>query len=493
MGLMDATTYDVVITGGRVIDPETRLDAVRNVGILGEKVERVSEDPLEGRAVIDATGRIVAPGFIDLHSHAQTVAGHRLQAFDGVTTALELEAGAAPIGAALAAAEKRGRPLNYGWSASWGIARMHVMAGAPMTGDPRAGLAMLGDPRWQATASADQVDRILGIVEENLADGALGIGMLVGYAQDAAPDEYVAVSRLAAAAGAPTFTHARDLIEVREDVAIDGAEEIVRAAGETGVHAHYCHVNSTSTVHIDRVHSLVERTTDQGGTVTVEAYPYGAGMTGIGAQFLAPDMLEMRGLSPSSIVLLTGERVADVERLAWLREHEPHHLVIVEFIDEEQGLADGGILRRAMSFPGTVVASDALAPIDMADGAPDSDAWPLPPTMKTHPRICGTFSRSLRLLVDELGMSWIDAIERCTLGPARIVESVAPEMARKGRLQEGCDADVVVFEDLRDRATYLEPIIPSVGVAHLLVNGEPVIRDGELVVDARPGRPVTGN
>ena len=138
------------------------------------------------------------------------------------------------------------------------------------------------------------------------------------------------------------------------------------------------------------------------------------------------------------------------------------------------------------------MASDAIFPIDTATGTSDTDAWPLPATMTTHPRVCGTYTRSLRLFVDGLGLSWPEALARCSLGPARILERAAPAMARKGRVQVGCDADLVVFDPdaLRDRATYLDPLLTATGVEHLLVGGQPVIRDGTLDVDARPGRPV---
>src|SRR6185437_10204766 len=107
----------------------------------------------------------------------------------------------------------------------------------------------------------------------------------VGYAPGTAPGEYLRVAALASASGVPTFTHCRDLIEFAPDGPIDGAEEIVRAAGQTGAHMHYCHVNSTTLRHADRVLGLVERAQRAGSRVTTEAYPYGAGMSGIGAAF----------------------------------------------------------------------------------------------------------------------------------------------------------------------------------------------------------------
>jgi imidazolonepropionase-like amidohydrolase len=231
---------------------------------------------------------VVAPGFVDLHSHAQTVGSHRLQAFDGVTTSLELEAGALPVAAAYSRARVEGRPLNYGYSASWAGARIEILTGH--LGDPRAMtmLARFADPAWQREATAAEEDRILGLLESELAAGGLGIGVLLGYAAGTSPREYLRVARLAAANRVPTYTHARALVEFAPNTPVDGAEELVRAAAETGAHMHYCHVNSTSARHVERVLALVDRVRRAGAVVTTEAYPYGAGMTVIGAAFLAP-------------------------------------------------------------------------------------------------------------------------------------------------------------------------------------------------------------
>ena len=275
---------------------------------------------------------------------------------------------------------------------------------------------------------------------------------------------------------------------------LEGLSKVIALEG--GAHMHYCHVTSTSTFHVDRVLELIEDARDEGGAVTVEAYPYGAGSTAISAQFLAPDQLGLRGLRPQSLVMVgSGERIATVERLVELRATDPGANVLVEFLDDAVE-AHRAILRRALSFPGTIMASDAMplvAPAAVEDV--DQVDWPIPPGWTTHPRTAGTFTRSLRLLVDEVGESWSDALARCSLLPARTLERAVPTMANKGRLRPGADADLVVFDPaaLRDRATYLDGTRPSEGVRHLLVNGEAVIRDGVLDLRARPGRPIRAN
>ena len=118
--------YDVVVLNGRVMDPESNLDAVRNLGVRGGKIQTLTTKSLKGRTVIDAKGLIVAPGFIDLHVHDMNDEHHRAQAMDGVTTALELEIGTADIDQWYA--EREGKTLiNYGASIGHVPVRMAVM------------------------------------------------------------------------------------------------------------------------------------------------------------------------------------------------------------------------------------------------------------------------------------------------------------------------------------------------------------------------------
>ncbi|MGY2876132.1 N-acyl-D-aspartate/D-glutamate deacylase [Marmoricola sp. URHA0025 HA25] len=486
---------DLVLRGGRVLDPETGLDAVSDVGIVGDRIVSVSEVPLDGRRELDVRGLVVAPGFIDLHSHGQSLAEARLQALDGVTTALELEAGAAPVSLAYERAAAEGRPLNYGYSASWARMRRHVVAGAPLVSDGDGPLDHLGEDAWRERATATQTAFLLDLMGRELADGALGIGILLGYAPDTEPEEYVALATLAAAVGVPTFTHARPLVEQFPDIVVDGAEELTRVAAETGAHMHYCHINSTSTRHLDRVQRLVERVRAEGATVTSEVYPYGAGMTSIGSDYFRPDRLAVLGATgtPHDVVYArTGETVASLGRLLELRAGDPSGLAFIRSFDED---AEPDRITRIATLPGSVIASDAVPFVVEPGHAFDPRTWPPPDHVRTHPRSAGTYGRTLRITVRESGaLSLLEALSRCSLEPARILESAAPAMRRKGRLQPGCDADVVVFDahQVTDTATYHHSTSPSTGFVHVLVNGVAVVSDGRLQQDAFPGRPIRG-
>src|SRR4051812_19622106 len=148
---------DLLLRGGRVVDPGTGTDSVRDVHVRDDRVVAVGPDlSVDGAQVVDVTGLVVGPGFVDLHSHVHSIAGQRLQAFDGVTTALDLESGLMPLDRAYRQAAEQGRPLHYGFSASWGGARSQVLAGIDQDANLVSSLAVLGDPRWQATSTPAQ-------------------------------------------------------------------------------------------------------------------------------------------------------------------------------------------------------------------------------------------------------------------------------------------------------------------------------------------------
>jgi hypothetical protein len=214
-------------------------------------------------------------------------------------------------------------------------------------------------------------------------------------------------------------------------------------------------------------------------------------MTGIGAAFLAPERLAERGLTPRSITYApTGEEVASAARLHELRAADPGGLAIIRQLDDDDP-ADQAVLRRYLTFPGSVIASDAM-PLTWIGAPPTPAAWPLPPAAFTHPRTAGTFSRSIRTLCGHSGLSLSDILAKGSLHPAMLLQDRVPAMRRKGRLSAGGDADIVVFdpETITDQATYSDSTRLSTGIRHVLVNGTFVVRDGALDTNAQPGRPV---
>jgi hypothetical protein len=484
--------FDVVIAGGRVVDPESGLDAVRHVGIRGGLVAAIAEKPLAGNVIVDASGLVVAPGFIDLHSHAQTLAGHRMQAFDGVTTSLELETGMLPIRLAYKAAAREGRPLNYGYSSSWSVARSIALAGLKSDGTLRSVWKDTDTVKWVRFVQPRESRRVLDLVEEGLREGGLGVGMPVGYAPDSNRDEFFEIAKLAKKLGVPVFTHIRYLEPYGPKNSLIGHQELIALAAMTGAHMHICHLNSTASKRIPEMLEAVEGARGRGLKVTFEGYPYGAGSTTIAAPFLAPASLANTGLKPSDVTYLrTGKPVASTEELLSLRRDDPTGMVLVRFLNEDdpkqQALIDRVILHRDAA-----VASDAV--FWEVDGKLlTEDVWPLPAKAVAHPRSAGCFARILGRYVREgKKLSLPEAIRRCALRPAQILEASVPQMRKKGRLKVGADADVIVFDPktVRDRATYLEPNQTSVGMHAVLVNGGFVIRDAELVRTAFPGKAI---
>jgi N-acyl-D-glutamate deacylase len=483
---------DLVIAGGRAIDPESRLDAVRNIGVKGDRIVAISEKPLQGKEVVDARGLVVAPGFIDLHSHAQTLAGMRMQAFDGVTTSLELESGMLPIGLSYQAAAREGRPLNYGFSSSWNIARMIALAGFKSDGTLLTLWKDNDQVKWARFVGPQESRKVLDLVEQGIREGSIGVGVPVGYAPESNRDEFFEVARLAKKHGVPVFTHIRYLEPYGPKNSLMGHQELIALAAMTGAHMHICHLNSTASKRIPEMLEAVESAVARGSKVTFEGYPYGAGSTLIAAPFLAPENLANIGIKPSDITYLkTGKPIASDEELASLRREDPNGMVLVRFLDEdnpkERRLIDKVILHKDAA-----VASDAVF-WELDGKLITEDVWPLPAKAVAHPRSAGCFCRILgRYVREEKKLSLMEAIRRCALRPAQILEESVPQMKNKGRLKVGADADIIVFDPntVRDRATYLQPNQTSVGMRFVLVAGVFVIRNSELVKSAAPGKAV---
>jgi N-acyl-D-aspartate/D-glutamate deacylase len=450
--------YDVVIRGGRVMDPETGLDAVRDVGIRGGEIARISPEPLAGARVLEAKGLVVAPGFVDLHQHHHDAESYRRKALDGVTTALELEIGVPSVERFLA--EHRGRSLiHHGTSASHPAQRVAAL-GAPMEKDalvPPAG------PATAEPAGPELIARVREALAAELDAGGLGIGMGLAYTPGATREEVVGMFRLAAERRVPVFVHVRSTGRREPGSSIESMGEVIAASAVTGAALHIVHMNSSGAKDAVACLALVEGARAHGLDVTTEAYPYGAGMTAANSAVFDPGWQEKLGLDYKDLELPdTGERLTRETFDALHASPEPRLILIHTNPDE--------LVDAVVRHPLVMIASDGL---------------------RLHPRNAGTFARVLSRYPRVQGsLSLMDALRKMTLMPARRLETATAAARRKGRLQEGADADVVVFDPatIADRATYRAPAEPSVGVRYLLVSGTPVVDDGRVVEGVFPGR-----
>jgi dihydroorotase len=446
--------YDRVILGGHVMDPASKLDAVRNIGLKGGRIAVITTQAIRGRDTVDARGLVVAPGFIDLHAHGQTPETYRFQSLDGVTTSLELELGTSDVAAWYRERSARGgERINYGVSIGHIKVRMAVMhdSGTWMP---------VSDGAYRA-ASPAQIGEIAKRIEIGLSEGAVSIGAGFPYTPAATRDELLAVFRVAARTKTPIHVH------IRPGVA--GLQDALSLAGETNAALHVVHINSASLAETPVMLEMISDARAHGRDVTTEAYPYAAGMT----EIQSATIQDIYGAAPDERLAelewpRTGERLNRESFERYSRIGGP----VVVHTNTEQMVA------AAITSPLTIIASDAY--------------WQ---NGTGHPRTTGTFSKVLGRYVREThSLSLMEAIRKMTLMPAQRLEARVPAMRQKGRLRVGADADITIFDasKVMDRSTYREPSLSPVGIQHVIVNGVSVVANGRAVDGVAPGKAVRG-
>lgn len=459
---------DLLIVGGRVMDPATGMDAVRDVAVADGRIVAVAEGGLAGRDTLDAAGLVVAPGFIDLHAHGQDTASARLQALDGVTTALELEIGVYPVGEWLASRQGTA-PIHYGATVSHPGARVKLLTGVdvghPSTQPPDAPNPF-ASPAVYEPIEEERLPELSRLVEAGLDEGALGIGFGITYTPGASRTEIYRLFQLAAARGVPAYVHLRG---AGSGGTLGAFQEVIANAASTGAPLHIVHLNSSADEMAPIALEMIRGARERGVDITTEAYPYTASATYIESALFdswegRPDSVYRRLQWPGTNERLTAE--------TFRQRRAEGGWVVIHGRSEEMN-------EWIVAQPDVIVASDGIPFLYRA----------------VHPRGAGTYARVLGHYVRERGaLGLMEALAKMTILPARRLEGAAPAMARKGRVQEGADADLTLFdpETVIDRATYEDPTRPSDGIAHVLVEGTFVVRDGAFVEGVAPGRAILG-
>lgn len=464
--------YDIVLMGGRVIDPETKLDTIKNVGIINNHIAQISSEVLKGKETINASGLVVAPGFIDLHVHGRGNKEQEYKLHDGVTTMLELEWGIEFLDKWYESRKSKAL-INYGASVCWPFERFKALGKYEKELNELYQLDIKGESTidslfnkirysYSDSLSPVQVTKMLQNIRNSLAEGGIGIGVPIGYLPAVKQEEVFRVYQLAGELKTPIFTHVRE-------GGITAIQQVIADAVLTGAPLHIVHINSASLGKIYFAVELVQAAKNKGFDITTELYPYTAASTLLQSALFDEGWQERLGISYGDLQwVATGERLT---KETFQSYRKTGGIVIAHSMKPEW-------IRYGVAYPDIIIASDAMPYAPLA-----------------HPRTAGTFSRVLGKYVrQDKALDLPAAIEKMTLLPAKRLEGIAPIMRYKGRIQIGADADITIFNPntIIDKATFEKGLAFSEGIEYVIVNGTLVLKNGKTVANVFPGQPVYG-
>jgi cytosine/adenosine deaminase-related metal-dependent hydrolase len=483
-----AQTYDLVILNGRVMDPETKYDAVANVGVKNGRIAAITKGKITGKETIDAKGLVVAPGFIDTHFHWTRPIGYKLALRDGVTTAMDLEAGVyGPRVDEWYKMHAGKSQVNYGTASGHEFARSKVMQNLPDSDLLDAPFSVVksraaGTAWFEKVANLDEGNRMLSLIDEGLRQGAIGVASTVGYMPGATAREMFEVQRVGANYRRPTSVHLR-YTPGTVTTEPNGAQEILANAISLGAPAVINHYNNPGW---QVVQELLVRTRAQGHNVWGEIYPYAAGQTTINAAFVKPEnWVQKLGHKYEDTMQdpLTGEFYT-LEKYKKVLAEAPATMIVLYKMPPDA-------IPDWCRLEGVIYASDAMM---VPGGWDDEPKWDTPyeKIPNTHPRVAGTRGTCLRI-AREKGFPLMKILEAASYNAAKYLGKTGLKaMKERGRLQKGMVADITIFDPktVKENSTYAKGTLPTTGIPYVIVHGTIVVKDSEVLKDVNPGQPI---
>jgi Amidohydrolase family len=449
-------TFDTVLRGGRIMDPDSELDAIGDVGIDGGTITAIAPgDPsLRAKSVVDVRGLVVAPGFIDILSYEPNPYGIWFKIADGVTTNLGLHGlrSRATDYFNVYGGDANRPPTNYGGAFSDPFSRESLGLG-------------IND-----AATPAQIDQLVTMCDEDLKNGYIAVDFEPEYTPGVAFDEIKAIAEVAKHHDVPATFHARYSDDVAPGTNAEALAEVLKVSEQTGARVHVEHIISTGgTYTMQTSLATLERAQKDGVVVTACTYPYDYWATYLASARFNSGWQERFHITYKDLAIVgTGERLTP----ATFSKYQAQNALTAAYAIPESDVRD------ALRADWVMLGSDAI----------------LEPGNKNHPRSTGCFSRAIgRYTRDLKVLPLMKALAKATILPARLTEIGAPAMRKKGRLQIGADADVTVFDPktLIDRSTIEAPGVESKGVEYVFVGGQ-IVRDPKgNRTSVRPGTPIT--
>jgi len=425
------TVFETVISGGRVIDPDSGFDAIANIGINGDSIRLVSNQTLTGESKIDATGLVVAPGFIDVLSYPTNGYGEWYKIADGVTSNLCMHGIDNPMEKFLENTKIQNPPVNYGGAVDHYHHRKILGVGIQRTTEKERRI-------------------LLELAETDLQAGAIGIHQQPEYTVDLQKSEIVAHGHLAAKYNVPLSLHLRHSYDKAFGSQEDAINEALEVAKETGCSIHIEHLNSTGgTGRMRTAIDQIQKARDEGLAITACIYPY-TFWAAYGGSARFNNFQEKFDISFGDL-----QEVGKPDRMTeetFSIARGENKLIAAYAMDEED-------ITEALSAPWVLIGSDSI----------------LERPHNNHPRSAGCFSRLLSNYVRKQKMlSLSDALAKVTVLPARLLEKSSSSMRLRGRIQSGSIADITMFdpENISDRADVSNPAQESIGIVNVMVGGQ---------------------